>query len=93
MLASRGEVSEAEGRHGEALAAFDSAAEAWDALGHVFHRALALLGAARCLVALGRAPTPSPVRRRHAPSRPLGATWLATEAPRSSRRHRGRTPG
>ncbi len=81
MLASRAEVSEAEGRHGEALAAFDSAAEAWAALGHVFHRALALLGAARCLVALGRAPDAvSRAQAARAVFNSLGAAWLATEA-------------
>ena len=81
MLASRAEVSEAEGRSAEALAAFESVAEAWGGLGHVFHRALALLGAARCLVALGRAPDAVPrARAAHAVLETLGATWLAAEA-------------
>ena len=81
MLASQAEVSEAKGEHAEALAAFDSVAEAWDALGHVFHRALALLGAARCLIALGRAPDAVPrALAAKAVFDSLGAGWLAAEA-------------
>ena len=37
-----------------ALAAFEEVSTEWERLGHVFARALALLGAARCLTALGR---------------------------------------
>ena len=81
LLASQAEVSEAKGEHAAALAAFDSVAEAWDALGHVFHRALALFGAARCLVALGRAPDAVPrALAAKAVFDSLGAGWLAAEA-------------
>jgi tetratricopeptide (TPR) repeat protein len=81
MLASRAEVSEAKGEHAEALAAFDSVAEAWDGLGHVFQRALALLGAARCLIALGRPPDAlSRALAARAIFDSLGAGWLAAEA-------------
>ncbi len=81
MLASRAEVSEAKGQHAEALAAFDRVEQAWDPLGHVVHRAFALLGAARCLVALGRPGEAAP--RARAAQRifdALGAGWLAEEA-------------
>jgi hypothetical protein len=74
-------VAEAKGEHTEALAAFETAAEAWDGLGHVFHRALALFGAARCLVALGRAPDAAPrALAAKAVFDSLGAGWLADEA-------------
>ena len=54
MLASQAEVAEAQGRYDEALEAFDRAEGVWEGLGHVFYRALAWLGAARCLAALKR---------------------------------------
>ncbi len=47
-------VAEARGRHADALAEFADAAEGWSDLGHVFQEAIARLGAARCLSALGR---------------------------------------
>jgi hypothetical protein len=81
MLASRAEVSEAKGEHAAALAAFEGVAKAWDGLGHVFHRGLALLGAARCLIALGRAPDAvSQALAATAVFDSLGAGWLAAEA-------------
>ena len=81
LLASQAEVSEAKGEHAEALDAFDRIAGAWDPLGHVFHRAIALLGAARCLIALGRAPDAMPrALAAEAIFDSLGAGWLAAQA-------------
>ena len=53
----------------------------WDRLGHLFHRALALYGAARCLIALGR-PSDAVPRALAATAvfDSLEAGWLAAEA-------------
>jgi class 3 adenylate cyclase/tetratricopeptide (TPR) repeat protein len=47
-------VLEAKGQHEEAVVLFEEAAEGWQRLGHVFDAAIAQLGSARCLAALGR---------------------------------------
>jgi tetratricopeptide (TPR) repeat protein len=81
VLASQAEVAEAQGRYADALEAFDRADEVWDGLGHVFHRGLALLGAARCLAALkrpGEASEPAATAERVFLS--LGALSMAGEA-------------
>jgi len=53
----------------------------WQVLGDVFHRAMALLGAARCLAALGRAgEAGSPAREAQGIFEGLRARSLAAEA-------------
>jgi class 3 adenylate cyclase/tetratricopeptide (TPR) repeat protein len=54
VLSSRAQVDAARGRHAEALRSFESLAEEWGQMGHVFDRVLALLGKAQSLAALGR---------------------------------------
>jgi class 3 adenylate cyclase/tetratricopeptide (TPR) repeat protein len=54
VATSRALVAEARGSHEEALASFDAAAAGWSKMRHVFQGAIAGLGAARCLAALGR---------------------------------------
>ncbi len=81
VLASRAEASEARGDLDASLDAFAEVAEVWGALGHVFHRGIALLGSARCLAALGRAPEAVlPAREAKAVFDSVGARWLAAEA-------------
>jgi class 3 adenylate cyclase/tetratricopeptide (TPR) repeat protein len=81
VLASRAEVSEAKGEFDASLSAFAEVAEVWGALGHVFHRAIALLGRARSLAALGRAPDAvAPASEAKATFDAVGARRLSAEA-------------
>ncbi|HYZ02212.1 MAG TPA: adenylate/guanylate cyclase domain-containing protein [Candidatus Binatia bacterium] len=80
-LAVEAERAEAHGNHEEALRRFVEAEETWSALGHVFHRGLALLGQARCLSALGRpAKAEGPAREAEVIFAGLRARSLAGQA-------------
>jgi class 3 adenylate cyclase/tetratricopeptide (TPR) repeat protein len=81
LRASRAEVLEGQGDLEEALAAFEDATAEWERLGHVFSRALTLLGGARCLAALGR-PGDAADRAREAKAvfDAVGARSLSAEA-------------
>ncbi len=52
-------LAEVEGRSGDACELFLAAEEGWSAFGNPYERAHAMLGEARCLIALGRAPDAS----------------------------------
>ncbi|TMK81725.1 MAG: zinc-ribbon domain-containing protein [Actinobacteria bacterium] len=81
LRASRAEVLEGAGDLAGALAAFEDVTAEWDRLGHVFARALALLGGARCLGALGRARDAADrAREAKAVFDSVGARWLSAEA-------------
>jgi tetratricopeptide (TPR) repeat protein len=54
IVAAHAELAEADGRYGEALALHDDAAARWGLFGRLDGRADSLLGAGRCLLALGR---------------------------------------
>jgi len=54
LLAARATLAEADGALGEAARRYDEAAARWAEFGHQLERARALLGAGRCLLALGR---------------------------------------
>jgi class 3 adenylate cyclase/tetratricopeptide (TPR) repeat protein len=81
LFASEAEAAETAGRYQVALARFERALAVWEGLGDVFHRALALLGSARCLAALGRAADASqPASEAREIFATLGARSLAREA-------------
>jgi class 3 adenylate cyclase/tetratricopeptide (TPR) repeat protein len=54
LLAARAALAEADGAREEAAQRYEEAAACWAGYGHQLERARALLGAGRCLVALGR---------------------------------------
>jgi hypothetical protein len=54
LLSARAALAEAGGALEEAARRYDEAAAAWAGYGHRLERARALLGAGRCLLALGR---------------------------------------
>jgi tetratricopeptide (TPR) repeat protein len=54
ILAARAALAEADGALEEAARRYDQAAAGWADFGHQLERALALLGAGRCLLAAGR---------------------------------------
>jgi hypothetical protein len=54
-------LAEADGDPKAALLLFEEAAKRWGEYGFVFGRGLALLGSARCLLALGRRTEATPV--------------------------------
>ena len=54
-------LAEADGDPKAALLLFEEAAKRWGEYGFVFGRGLALLGSARCLLALGRGTEATPV--------------------------------
>jgi class 3 adenylate cyclase/tetratricopeptide (TPR) repeat protein len=81
VLSSRAQVDAARGRHDEALRSFQTLAEEWGQMQHVFDRALALLGAARSLAALGRAAQATqPAREASRVFQSLGARSLSHQA-------------
>jgi len=53
--AARAQLAEADGEHADAAELYEQAAERWREFGNVVERAHALVGAGRCLLALGRA--------------------------------------
>jgi hypothetical protein len=55
-LGARAVLAELEGDHGSALERYLDVAERWETFPHVFEHGHALLGAGRCLLALGRVP-------------------------------------
>ena len=61
LVAARGVLVEADGDPEAALLLFEEAAKRWGEYGFVFGRGLALLGSARCLLALGRTTDATPV--------------------------------
>jgi class 3 adenylate cyclase/tetratricopeptide (TPR) repeat protein len=61
LVGARAVLAEAEGNPEAALPLFEEAAKRWAEYGFVFGRALALLGSARCLLALGRTTDATPV--------------------------------
>jgi hypothetical protein len=54
LIGARAVLAEADGDPETAVALFDEAAKRWAEYGYVQGRGLALLGSARCLLALGR---------------------------------------
>ena len=54
LLAARAVLAEADGALEEAARRYQEAAAAWAGYGHRLERARALLGAGRCLLAMGR---------------------------------------
>ena len=78
VLSSRALVSEAQGDLGRALTLFDDAAERWEQYGFLHERALAVLGSARCLDALGRMEESR--SRRIEASALLGLLGIATDS-------------
>jgi tetratricopeptide (TPR) repeat protein len=54
LLTARAVLAEADGALDQAAPAYDAAAAGWAGYGHQLERARALLGAGRCLLALGR---------------------------------------
>jgi tetratricopeptide (TPR) repeat protein len=61
LVGARAVLAEADGDPEAALALFEEAAKGWANYGNVFGRGLALVGSARCLVALGRRTDATPV--------------------------------
>jgi class 3 adenylate cyclase/tetratricopeptide (TPR) repeat protein len=61
LLGARAALAEADGDPKAALALFEEAAKGWSEYGYVVGHALALLGSARCLLALGRRTDATPV--------------------------------
>ena len=61
LVGARAVLAEADGDPKAALLLFDEAAKRWGEYGFVFGRGLALLGSARCLLALGRRTEAAPV--------------------------------
>jgi class 3 adenylate cyclase/tetratricopeptide (TPR) repeat protein len=61
LVGARAVLAEADGDNEGALALFEEAAKRWADYGYVFGRGLALLGSARCLLALGRRTDAIPV--------------------------------
>jgi class 3 adenylate cyclase/tetratricopeptide (TPR) repeat protein len=61
LVGARAVLAEADGDPRAALLLFEEAAKRWDEYGFVFRRGLALLGSARCLLALGRRTDATPV--------------------------------
>ena len=54
LLTARAALAEADGAREEAAQGYDEAAVRWAGYGHQLERAQALLGAGRCLLAVGR---------------------------------------
>jgi hypothetical protein len=63
LVAARAVLAEADGDPEAAVPLFEQAAERWAEYGSVLGRGLALLGSARCLLALGRRTDAEPVLR------------------------------
>jgi tetratricopeptide (TPR) repeat protein len=61
LVGARAVLAEADGDPKAALFLFEEAAKRWGEYGFVFGRGLALLGSARCLIALGRTTEATPV--------------------------------
>jgi hypothetical protein len=61
LVGARAVLAEADGDPEAALLLFEEAARRWGEYGFVFGRGLALLGSARCLLALGRRTEATPV--------------------------------
>lgn len=61
LVGARAVLAEADGDPEAALPLFEEAAKRWGEYGYVFGRGLALLGSARCLLALGRRTDATPV--------------------------------
>jgi len=61
LVGARAVLAEADGDPEAALPLFEEAAKRWGEYGYVFGRGLALLGSARCLLALGRETDATPV--------------------------------
>ena len=61
LVGARAVLAEADGDPRAGLLLFEEAAKRWDEYGFVFRRGLALLGSARCLLALGRRTDATPV--------------------------------
>jgi hypothetical protein len=61
LVGARAVLAEADGDPEAALLLFEEAAKRWGEYGFVFGRGLALLGSARCLLALGRGTEAAPV--------------------------------
>jgi tetratricopeptide (TPR) repeat protein len=61
LVGARAALAEADRDPGAALPLFEEAAKRWGEYGFVFGRALALVGSARCLLALGRRTDATPV--------------------------------
>jgi class 3 adenylate cyclase/tetratricopeptide (TPR) repeat protein len=81
MLTARAVTAEHAGRHEEAAGLYAEASAAWADYGHVVERALADLGAGRCLAAAGdRQAALRPLRAAQATFTELGAGPLLSEA-------------
>jgi class 3 adenylate cyclase/tetratricopeptide (TPR) repeat protein len=61
LVGARAVLAEADGDAGAALTLFEEAAERWAKYGYVFGQGLALLGSARCMLALGPRSEAAPV--------------------------------
>jgi len=64
LVGARAVLAEADGDPEAALLLFEEAAKRWAEYGYVLGRGLALLGSARCLLALGRRTDATPVLRQ-----------------------------
>ena len=62
LCAARAQLAEHRGDHAEAAAHYAEAATPWEDFGNVPERAYALLGQARCLIALGRSGAQEPLQ-------------------------------
>jgi class 3 adenylate cyclase/tetratricopeptide (TPR) repeat protein len=60
LVGARAALAEADGQPEVALPSFEEAAKGWSEYGYVLGQALALLGSARCLLALGRTTDATP---------------------------------
>jgi tetratricopeptide (TPR) repeat protein len=88
LLAARAALAEADGALEEAARRYDEAAARWAGYGHQLERARALLGAGRCLLALGRPGGRAQLQSAHSLLAALGAGPLLAEADAAL----GRTP-
>jgi tetratricopeptide (TPR) repeat protein len=80
MLSGRATIAEADGRPGEAAPLYLDMASRWAEYGSVIDQAQALLGAGRCLYAVGRgADAVEPLRAARAIFASLGATVLVDQ--------------
>ncbi len=79
LLSARAALKEALGEVDEALRFHEEAVERWTEYGHVLETGIALLGAGRCLIGLGRPGAPDRLHRARELFEGLGAARLVAE--------------
>ena len=79
-LSIGGNIAEAEQKYAEACDSYEVAIHAWNSYGDIFEHAHALLGLARCLIALGdREAATEPLHKARAIFSSLGALPLVSD--------------